>query len=186
MYRHLRLLSWPLCECVRARASALRDGATPHSCRAGFRVRDGCPGQVASGGARSSFSKALPQGLEAPTLKRFRGALRGTTYRRSRKETRGRKRKLSRKAVLKMNVVRKRLIKKVDQQREVRWEDIHKASRAPKTHRSTLGRCRAVPIRWFLHGVGVSWEEGKALFVFWGRVAVSPGWSRMHALLECS
>ena len=96
-------------------------------------------------------------------MKRFRGALRGTTYRRSRKETRGRKRKLSRKAVLKMNVVRKRLIKKVDQQREVRWEDIHKASRAPKTHRSTLGRCRAVPNRWFLHGVGVSWGEGKAL-----------------------
>ena len=34
-------------------------------------------------------------------MKRFRGALRRTTYRRSRKETRGRKRKLSRKAFAK-------------------------------------------------------------------------------------
>ena len=43
-------------------------------------------------------------GVQAPTLKRLRGALRGTTYRRSRKETRGRKRKLTRSAVFKMNV----------------------------------------------------------------------------------
>ena len=80
------------------------------------------------------------QGVQAPTLKRLRGALRGTTYRRSRKETRGRKRKLTRSAVLKMNATRKRLIKKADKQREVRWEDIRKASRAPRMHRSTLKR----------------------------------------------
>ena len=49
---------------------------------------------------------------QAPTLKRLHGALRGTTYRRSRKETRGRKRKLTRSAVFKMNATRKRLIKK--------------------------------------------------------------------------
>ena len=79
-------------------------------------------------------------GMLAPTLKRLRGALRGATYRRSRKETRGRKRKLSHKAVLKLNTIRKRLIKKADKQREVRWQDIRKAGRAPKMHRSTLKR----------------------------------------------
>ena len=80
------------------------------------------------------------QGLEAPTLRRFRSVLRGTTYRRSRKETRGRKQKLTRKAVRKLNITRKRLIKKADGQREVRWEDIRKAARAPKMHRTTLKR----------------------------------------------
>ena len=53
------------------------------------------------------------------------------TYKRSRKEARGRKQKLSRYHVLKMNTMRKRLIKKAQGQREVRWEDIRKANRAP-------------------------------------------------------
>ena len=61
------------------------------------------------------------QGLAAPTMSRFRKALRGVTYKRSRKETRGRKQKLSRQHVLKMDSVRKRLIKKADGQREVRY-----------------------------------------------------------------
>ena len=80
------------------------------------------------------------QGLEAPTLKRFRSVLRGTTYRRSRKETRGRKQKLTGKAVRKLNTIRKRLIKKADGQREVRWQDVRKAARVPKMHRTTLKR----------------------------------------------
>ena len=84
--------------------------------------------------------KRSRQGVQAPTLKRLRGALRGTTYRRSRQETRGRKKKLTRKAVLKMNTIRKRLIKKADKQREIRWEDIRKASRVQKVHRTTLKR----------------------------------------------
>ena len=79
-------------------------------------------------------------GVATPTLKRFRDALRGSTYRRSRKETRGRKKKLTRSAILKMNNMRKRLIKKAAGQREVRWEDVRKASRAPKVHRTTLKR----------------------------------------------
>ena len=69
------------------------------------------------------------QGLQAPTLKCLRGALRGTTYRRSCKEMHGRKRKLTRNAVLKLNATRKRLIKKANKQREVRGEDIRKAGR---------------------------------------------------------
>ena len=60
----------------------------------------------------SLVSKRARRGIAAPTLARFRAALRGTTYKRSRKETRGRKQKLSRHAVLKMNQTRKQLIKK--------------------------------------------------------------------------
>ena len=51
-----------------------------------------------------------------------------------------RKRKLTRCAVFKMNAAWKRLNKKADKQREVRWEDIRKASSAPRMDRSTLKR----------------------------------------------
>lgn len=84
--------------------------------------------------------KRARRGMASPTLHRFRKALRGLTYRRSRKETRGRKLKFTRRAVLKMNSKRKSLIKKAKKEREVRWEDVRKASRVPKAHRSTLKR----------------------------------------------
>ena len=80
------------------------------------------------------------QGVQTPTLKRFRNVLHGTTYRRSRKETRGRKQKLTRQAVRKLNTTRRCLIKKADGQREVSWEDVRKAARIPKMHRTTLKR----------------------------------------------
>ena len=79
------------------------------------------------------------QGLAAPILARFRLALRGVSYKRSRKETRGRKPKISKAAVFKMNAVRKKLIKKAQGQREVRWEDIRKGRRV----RSLAGPCRS-------------------------------------------
>ena len=80
------------------------------------------------------------QGLATPTLPRFRLALRGVSYKRSRKETRGRKANISRSSVLKLNSVRKKLIKKAQGQREVRWEDVCKSSRVRKVHRTTLLR----------------------------------------------
>ena len=89
---------------------------------------------------RALARRRARQGLAAPTLPRFRLALRGISYKRSRKETRGRKAKVSRAAVLKMNAVRKRPIKKAQGQREVRWEDVRKGSRAQKAHRTTLVR----------------------------------------------
>ena len=78
------------------------------------------------------------RGLRAPHISRFRQALRGTTYKRSRKETRGRKRKYSSQWVKKMNATRKLLLKKAKGEREVRWADVQKASRASKAHRSTV------------------------------------------------
>ena len=80
------------------------------------------------------------QNMSAPCLMRFRQALRGKTYRRSPKETRGRKRKLDRKWVQKLNTTRKTLLKRTSSEREVRWEDIRRACRAPKVHRTTLLR----------------------------------------------
>ena len=89
---------------------------------------------------RALASRRARQGITAPTLSRFRKALRGVTYKRSRKETRGRKQKVSRQHVLKMDSMRKRLIKKAEGQREIRWEDVRKASRVHTVHRSTLKR----------------------------------------------
>ena len=66
---------------------------------------------------RALVDRRPRQGLAAPTLSRFRKALRGVTYKRSRKETRGRKQKLSRQHVLKMDSVRIRVIKNAEGQR---------------------------------------------------------------------
>ena len=40
--------------------------------------------------------------------------------------------------VLRMGAKRKELIKKADNQREVRWEDVRRGARVPKGHRSAL------------------------------------------------
>ena len=82
---------------------------------------------------RALSRRRARQGVTTPTLPRFRLALRGVSYKRSHKETRGRKAKISRSSVLKMNTVRKRLIKKAQGQHEVRWEDVRKKSRGSST-----------------------------------------------------
>ena len=66
--------------------------------------------------------------IPAPHLTRVRKALKGLSYRRGVKETRGRKPVYTRKNVQKMEATRKKLIKKVDGNREVCWKDIQKAS----------------------------------------------------------
>ena len=76
--------------------------------------------------------------MHAPCLVNVRRALKGKTYKRGLKETRGRKRLYSRKAVLKMDKVRKQLIKKAANDREVLWRDIRRASRVPPGDRTTL------------------------------------------------
>ena len=73
-------------------------------------------------------------------LARLRGALAGTTYKRSRKEARGRRPKLSDRAIPTLNEMLKQLIKNAGKQHEVRWEDIRKAACAPRVHRATLKR----------------------------------------------
>ena len=60
--------------------------------------------------------------IEAPHLTKVRKALKGNTYKRSAAETRGRKQVLSRRMVLKMNAVRKTLLKKKPN-KEMHWVD---------------------------------------------------------------
>jgi len=78
--------------------------------------------------------------MVAPGLTNLRKVIKGLTYKRGRTETRGRKRKLSKKWVHKLNATRKSLIKKTNNHREVRWQDVVKKARAPKAHRATVKR----------------------------------------------
>ena len=72
-------------------------------------------------------TKRARKGVPAPNL----------TYKRGGVETRGRKLKLSKANVRKMNSVRRVLQKKADGEREVTWENIRKAARAPKVCATT-------------------------------------------------
>ena len=85
-------------------------------------------------------SRRARAGVDAPHLTNVRRALKGKTYKRSRKETRGRKATYSRKVVLALDRARKDLIKKTKNNREVRWQDVRKKAKAPEGHRSTLKR----------------------------------------------
>ena len=64
-------------------------------------------------------SRREKKGIAVPHITNFRKVLKGKTYKRSQKETRGRKRKFTKRMVLKMNSVRKNLIKKAENEREV-------------------------------------------------------------------
>ena len=85
-------------------------------------------------------SRRARRNVAAPNLTNVRKALKGFTYKRGLKETRGRKIKYSKKWVKALNQQRKALIKKAQNDREVRWRDVVKAARAPKAHRSTVKR----------------------------------------------
>lgn len=91
------------------------------------------------------------RGLAAPNITNIRKVLRGRTYRRGRVETRGRKRKLSRRAVLRMNSSRKQLIKRADSTEEVHWDDVIAHARVAKVHPSTAARSMSregIPVAW--------------------------------------
>jgi len=81
--------------------------------------------------------------IPAPRLTRARKALKGLSYRRGVKETRGRKPVYTPKNVQNMEATRKKLIQQANGDREVRWKDIQKASRVPKAHRTTAARAFA-------------------------------------------
>ena len=76
--------------------------------------------------------------IATPHLTTVRKALKGKVCKRGRVETRGRRPKFTRAMVLRMDVARKKLIKKADNQREVRWNDIRRSARVPEGHRNTL------------------------------------------------
>ena len=78
--------------------------------------------------------------IETPHLTNIRRVLKGKVYKRGRVETRGRQPTFTRAMILRMDVTRKKLIKKADNQREVRWNDIQRSARVPHGRRSTLTR----------------------------------------------
>ena len=69
------------------------------------------------------------RGVETPNLTNVRKALKGVSYRRGQVETRGRKRKLSRRAVLKLDAARTELIERANNTSEVHWKDVLRKAR---------------------------------------------------------
>jgi hypothetical protein len=82
-------------------------------------------------------TKRARKGVPAPNLTNVRKVLKGLTYKRGGVETRGRKLKLSKANVRKMNSVRRVLQNNADGEREVTWGKIRKAARAPKVCATT-------------------------------------------------
>ena len=89
---------------------------------------------------RRMAQRRARRGLAPPHATSVRRVLRGKTHTRAKTETRGCKPSLSPRVVQKMNRVRKGLVKKADNQREVRRGDVIRSSRAPKVHRVTALR----------------------------------------------
>jgi hypothetical protein len=92
------------------------------------------------------------QRQDPPDLTTVRRFLKAKTHRADKPETRGRKAIFKRRSVLKMNAVRKSLVKKADGEYEVHWEDVMKKARVPKTDPTTAARAFA------REGIDVSWR----------------------------
>ena len=76
----------------------------------------------------------------APDVTTVRRALKAKTFKRGKKETRGRKKKLSDRNVKALEKSRVDLIKKADGQHEVHWDRIIKKARVPAVHRTTAAK----------------------------------------------
>ena len=79
--------------------------------------------------------------------------LKGKTYKRGSAETRGRKRKLTKRHVLKLNTTRKKLIKEAKGEREIKWKEVIGKSRVPKVSPQTASR------NLIKHGFPVKWRR---------------------------
>lgn len=91
------------------------------------------------------------KGLDTPNITNIRKALQCKTFRRGAVETRGRKVKLSKHMVKKINSTRKALIKNAAGESEVHWCDVLKKARCPKVHASTAARAlkkEGIDIQW--------------------------------------
>lgn len=86
-------------------------------------------------------AKRAKKDMAAPSLPNLRRALKGFTYKKGIKETRGRKKKLTPAKVRAMDTARKSLITKAKGEQEVHWEDIMRKARVlGKVHLSTASR----------------------------------------------
>lgn len=90
-------------------------------------------------------------GQGGPDLTSVRRALKGRTFKRGRAETRGRPRRLTRHNLRSLDKARMRLVKKMDGDGEVHWEDVIRAARVPLVDRTTASkalRAAGYDIRW--------------------------------------
>ena len=102
--------------------------------------------------------------VESPDITNIRKTLKGKTYRRSKIETRERRRVLNKKHVLNVNSTCKKLIKEAKGEREVGWSEIIRKSRVPKVSPQTVARnmpeiTKELQKNIFLGGLGVSYKN---------------------------
>ena len=88
----------------------------------------------------SLTSRRARRDVSTPHLTALRKAIKGCTYKRGHKVTRGRERTYSQKWFVSMNAARKKLLSSCAQRREVRCSDVVMKARASRAHRSTLKR----------------------------------------------
>ena len=99
-----------------------------------------CQG-VATADIRDRLARArAPARVSGPSLRALQRALKGSTFRRAKVETRGRKEKLSPANIRALERARKRLIAKADGDYEVHWDDIIRAARVPHVDRTTAAK----------------------------------------------
>lgn len=85
----------------------------------------------------------LKRGERMVHINVIRCFLRGRTHGRSKVETRGRKRSLSRRNVLTMDAARRKIINDSKGAHQVTWQDIIAKGRAPRAHATTVARAFA-------------------------------------------
>ena len=89
-------------------------------------------------------------GIAAPNITNVRKALKGQSYRRGKKETRGRNRKLSRRTVMKLNAMRQHLIETLNNEGEVHWKTLLRRARV-RVHPTTAARsfkAEGIDVKW--------------------------------------
>ena len=84
--------------------------------------------------------KSKRRGETGPDITTVRRAVRGTSFKRARVETRGAKKILSTANLHALDRARLRLIKKADNDSEVHWEDVMRAARVPKCDPTTVAK----------------------------------------------
>ena len=82
----------------------------------------------------------VPARVRGPSLRAVQRALKGSTFKRAKIETRGRKKVLSPANLRALERARKRLIAKADGDYEVHWDDIIRAARVPHVDRTTAAK----------------------------------------------
>ena len=95
-------------------------------------------------------------GQGGPDLTSVRRALKGRTFKRGRAETRGRPRRLTRHNLRPLDKARMRLVKKMDGDGEVHWDDAIRAARVPLVDRTTASKALRAA------GYDICWRNPRA------------------------